>query len=135
MKCISRNFFSLRVFYQSLESLYNHHQMSVKRKVRICFEKEKKIDRLDVVVFFFSMAGATDGHHHHEDPRKMEETQKATSSLCHFPLCVSLWRCDGAIRKKRSSTNRHITQRRAFVPAAFPSPESIKKCVALLFSY
>ena len=45
--------FSLRVFYQSLESLYNHHQMSVKRKVRICFEKEKKIDRLDVVVFFF----------------------------------------------------------------------------------
>ena len=27
--------------YQSLESLSNHHQMSVKRKVRICFEKRK----------------------------------------------------------------------------------------------
>lgn len=50
------------------------------------------------------MAGATDGHHHHEDPRKMEETQKATSSLCHFPSCVCLlWRCDGAIKGRREA--------------------------------
>ena len=80
-------------------------------------ERMKKLTDLT----FFSVAGATDGHHHHETNQRVKMGERKVSSFHHFPF-FSSFESDGPIGAaalQQPNTNRHITQRRAFVPAPF----------------